>query len=373
MKTRKLGMPYYPSNAYQVVQTQFKSFPEYIEYCRQLIAASRLDMAGDDREKIINANAPFELNANTASRKGVLLIHGLYDSPCQMRSVGEAYAAQGYHVRAMLLPGHGTVPGDLLKINYQDWIAAAEYSLGSFKGVVDELVIAGFSTGGTLAIYLALLYPALINKIVLFAPALRLIPLLNYLAQFSGQSTWALPAKDWLTIENEIDYAKYSSFCVNSLVQTYRLGNFVRKLLQEKSLRVPSLWFVTQHDEVLDSKALLKLFKRYATKESELIYYSPEPVKFKDPRIKWESSQRPDAQVVDFSHVCLPISPAHKHYGVEGDFPALIRAELAKKGREAKRYGSLRNINLFSRASLVRLTYNPDFEACIKAALRKSS
>lgn len=371
MKTQKLGMAYHPSGVYDTIRTEFSSFSDYIHYSRDLISAARLDVAGDQREKILYANSPFELNAG--AKKAALFIHGLYDSPCEIESAARWYADRGYHVRALLLPGHGTVPGDLLSIRYQDWIASAEYGLRSFTEKYDEVCVAGFSTGGTLAIYLALLYPSLVSRLILFAPALRLIALLNYLAQFSKQSSFILPAADWLTIQAEIDFAKYSSFCVNSLVQTYRLGNIVRKMLQENALRVPSFWVVTQHDEVLETKTLLKLFRQYAGEQGRLIYYAPKAHDFKDARFEWRSSQRPESHIVDFSHVCLPVSPQHWHYGVEGDFLAMIRAQMAKKGKVIKRYGSLRNIDLFSRASLVRLSYNPDFSAMMNLSLASAS
>ena len=41
---------------------------------------------------------------------GALLVHGLTDGPYSMRTIGEGLRAGGYHVLALRLPGHGTVP-----------------------------------------------------------------------------------------------------------------------------------------------------------------------------------------------------------------------------------------------------------------------
>ena len=49
-----------------------------------------------------------------------------------MRDVGQHYAEQGYLVRCILLPGHGTIPADLLTTSPTEWLKATEFWRAQF-------------------------------------------------------------------------------------------------------------------------------------------------------------------------------------------------------------------------------------------------
>jgi hypothetical protein len=55
-------------------------------------------------------NHSYELVPAGEPRGSVLLMHGLSDSPYAMRGIAEVFQSQGFHVVALRLPGHGTVP-----------------------------------------------------------------------------------------------------------------------------------------------------------------------------------------------------------------------------------------------------------------------
>ena len=61
-----------------------------------------------------NWNRTFVLQPAGDPIGGVLLLHGLTDSPYSLRSFGRALAARGYRVVGLRLPGHGTAPSGLL-------------------------------------------------------------------------------------------------------------------------------------------------------------------------------------------------------------------------------------------------------------------
>jgi alpha-beta hydrolase superfamily lysophospholipase len=50
----------------------------------------------------------------------VLLLHGLTDSPYSMRALAELFAARGWYVVGLRLPGHGTAPAALTRVTWQD-------------------------------------------------------------------------------------------------------------------------------------------------------------------------------------------------------------------------------------------------------------
>ena len=69
----------------------------------------------------------------------MLLIHDLGDTPYEMRGLGQRFAAACYLVRAILLPGHGTVPGDLLAVDHRAWVEATRLGVASFAGQAERV------------------------------------------------------------------------------------------------------------------------------------------------------------------------------------------------------------------------------------------
>lgn len=68
-----------------------------------------LGSAADPEHRPVKWNHSFELPRQSAIG-GVLLLHGMSDSPYSMRALGTALNQHGYHVIALRLPGHGTAP-----------------------------------------------------------------------------------------------------------------------------------------------------------------------------------------------------------------------------------------------------------------------
>jgi carboxylesterase len=116
--------------------------------------------------------APFTLGPPPLAAAGrVLVLHGFTGSPWEVRPLGEALAARGFHVHAPLLPGHGGSPEALEDVTFQDWIAAAETALEAQPGPV---AVVGLSMGALLALLLAARRPGTVKGLVLLAPAVRL-------------------------------------------------------------------------------------------------------------------------------------------------------------------------------------------------------
>lgn len=110
--------------------------------------------------------------------KVFLFFHGFTAGPYQFEPLGEALFQEGYNVLAPLQPGHG-VAGEWDGDNppplsedpqvYQQFVL--EW-LQQAKPLGKQLIVGGYSTGGTLAAWLAQEYPQEIEKTLLFAPYL---------------------------------------------------------------------------------------------------------------------------------------------------------------------------------------------------------
>jgi esterase/lipase len=344
------------------------SFADYLAKTRDMIAEARLDLTPATASKIIAANAPYEYRPLSPARKGILLVHGLYDCPFLLQDLGKHFAAQGLLVRSILLPGHGTVPGDLLNVHHSEWIKAVDYGVDSLAQEVAQIFIAGFSLGGVLAVYKALCDKR-IQGLLLIAPALALQSqwLVGLLIRWQKWLQWRLPEQGWYVKRNfQKDYSKYESFCSNAAQQIYQLILKTKILLQQNTLSIPIFLTISAEDEVVCPKTCLTFFSANTHVNSRLLWYTPRPKIMQDSRIITKSSAIADKKIIDFSHICLPIAPSNSHYGVAGDYQSFLQYPDNQPPSNKEIFlGAVSRTNL-NRGVIQRLSYNPDFAAMLE-------
>lgn len=312
------------------------SFDDYVKAVIAAIAAPEQPwwtIPGESREERqdrIRLIAPHEWRPaqsacqNTAS-EGILLVHGLTDTPFVMRDLGNSLSAipgRCFLIRSILLPGHGTGPGDLLKVSFADWQAAFRYGLESFRHLVNEVHLVGFSTGAALALETALSprpsEPRIASVIVL-SPLVRVhdalarIPLVPRLYGWQAQYD---RGTRWLDIDPDQDFAKYESFPVNAAEQVILLGKQLGAR-PERRVSVPVFMVLAAEDQTVDPNAALEFFERRTSKELPnelLLYVRPELRAIYEQKLR---SIRDRTIFVDgdLSHIATPVAPDNPHYG----------------------------------------------------------
>jgi len=182
-----------------------------------------------------NLNASFVMDPGVKKTKGViLLLHGLTDSPYHMRALAKVFKKEGFYVLALRLPGHGTLPSELLDVTWQQWAKATNWGANQLRKIASErgdvpLYMGGFSTGGALIINYSL--KAINNtklkmpkKLFLFSPAVGVSKFATVSAWHKTLSWLAYFEKfKWLDILPEYDPTKYNSFTKNAGRQVYLL------------------------------------------------------------------------------------------------------------------------------------------------------
>ena len=202
--------------------------------------------AADPEKQDTNWNRSFELPAE-APAGGVLLLHGMSDSPYSLRTLGRRLNQRGYWVIGLRLPGHGTAPSGLLDVRWEDMAAAVRLGAAHLAAKVGSRPIhfIGYSTGAPLALDFAL--DALEGKaapvpagLVLISPAIGLHPAAA-LAVWKRRLS-AVPGLGglaWLLIEREFDPFKYNSFTTNAGEQVHRLTQSVAGRVEARARSHP--------------------------------------------------------------------------------------------------------------------------------------
>lgn len=338
--------------------TQFGSdFSEYLTRMRKIISDGRLDLTGDDAKDIVDENAPFELIPKKPNGKAVILTHGLYDSPFSMRDLAYYFVQEGYLVRSILLPGHGTVPGDLLRIHSRDWQNCLRFAIDVTSPLVDEIILAGYSLGSALSIILHTHSPK-VKAIVAIAPALKPLHPFAHITKIHNLFTWVSEkAKFYLRNRALISHVKYFSTPYHAAKHSIKMMKRARKT----ALTVPIFMAISADDETVSPISAKQYFIQNACDNSRYIFYTKTPSESTDPRMENRTSCYPEKNIADFSHSCLPIAPANPFLGEQGKFIDYVHYENAPKpfGRAVK-LGAISTYNL-THYVIQRLNYNPDY------------
>jgi len=172
-----------------------------------------------------NWNRSFELEVDSP-RAGVLMLHGLSDSPYSLRSLAKQLHERGAWVVGLRLPGHGTAPSGLVEVRWQDMAAAVRLAMRHLHRQAGEqpLYIVGYSNGGALAVHYALDaladsdLPA-VSRLVLLSPEIGVSPAAAFAVwQARIGHLLGLEKLAWNVILPEYDPFKYGSFAVNARV-----------------------------------------------------------------------------------------------------------------------------------------------------------
>ncbi|MGI3018001.1 alpha/beta hydrolase [Shewanella algae] len=230
-------------------------------------------------------NQSFEW-ANADAQFGLLLLHGMSDSPYAMHQFAEQFKGRA-HVLALRLPGHGTLPSGLVRLEWQDLAAAVRLASRHMSQVLNgkPLYVIGYSTGASLALNHELenLHsgrPTDYEKVVMLSPAIGLAPMAVG-AQWQSQLGYILGLEklSWNTISPEYDPFKYSSFAVNAGDVVYRLAQHNSQRLlalpEDKKRQLPPiLAFQSLVDDSVSTKAVLEnLFLQLPKGANELVIY----------------------------------------------------------------------------------------------------
>jgi alpha-beta hydrolase superfamily lysophospholipase len=247
----------------------------------------RKGSASDPQVRDPNWNRSFELPAE-APVGGVLLLHGMSDSPYSLRALGQELNKRHYWVVGLRLPGHGTAPSGLLDVRWEDMAAAVQLGVERLAQKVgkEPIHIIGYSTGAPLALNFTL--NALDGKtgpvpasLVLVSPAIGIHAAAAAAAWKRRMAVMpGLGGLAWLNIEPEFDPYKYNSFATNAGEQVHRLTRSVSGRIsslarsQRAGALPPILVFKSNADSTVSTDAVVtRLLGLLEPNRNELVLF----------------------------------------------------------------------------------------------------
>lgn len=249
--------------------------------CRQLLENERHIFESEYQQYYLegetkpqNIGQPYLLH-NPGSSRGVLLIHGLMAAPEEVREWADFLFSKGYTVYAPRMAGHGTSADDLSNRQMNEWVESVNRGHDILKTCCKHITVAGFSTGGAVALHQAINKPGAFEALISISAPLKFKKFSAHFARPVNNWNSALRLLDSVT-PTFIDTAKcrkefatnhadnphinYLRCPVSSIVEIQRLMKGVQKNLA--SLTVPTLIIHGTHDPKVDVKSARELFKR---------------------------------------------------------------------------------------------------------------
>lgn len=321
-------------------------------------------------------NTPSESRPATAPHKGILLVHGLGDAPGSFSDIIPVLTQQGFLVRTLLLPGHGTQPADLMAVSVDDWRRVVAEQATLLQREVPEVYLGGFSTGGNLVLEYALQHPD-IRGLVLFSPAIRSDERLDFLAPLLANFTdWLRPPRPGQPQQLATRYLRVPT---NGFAQYYYTSASVRRLLDQRPYDKPVLMVLAQHDSVLDTAAILAQFDHaFPHPDSRLIWYGTPPAQSVSDRVLVRPDRLPEWRISQFSHMSVLFSPDNALYGRMGTLPLCSNGPTSAQQRDCQNRAHVWYADWgYQEAGKthIRLTFNPyfDWQNDVMAGVLKST
>ncbi|MGL4981075.1 MAG: alpha/beta hydrolase, partial [Fusobacteriaceae bacterium] len=236
-----------------------------------------------------NLNRSYEMIPEKI-RGGVLILHGLSDSPYLTRDLAKIFYDRGFYVLALRYKYHGTHPGEMKKLHWKDFVDTAKFGSQMVKKKIENIpdskfFMAGYSTGAAVSLY----YTAKENledsnlpvpdKLFWYSPAMGINPA----AKFAFLDIWLSKIPyfkkfEWLDILPEYDSAKYNSFPKNAAVQVDKIVTKSKKAAidakSKNGMKFPPIYAYTSlEDATVNEWDLFQILGEIQDENGELTIF----------------------------------------------------------------------------------------------------
>jgi len=169
-----------------------------------------------------------------------------------------------------MLPGHGTSSKDLSVRNYNDWMDSVDRGHAILKTCCKKIIVAGFSTGASLALQSVILKPHDFEAVIAISAPLkfksfssRFAELLNGFNLFCNYLGMDNLAREFMKNEADNPHINYLRCPVSAFVQVKKLMKKVRRSLPD--IFIPALVIQAKNDPKVAPGSGSAIFKLLGT------------------------------------------------------------------------------------------------------------
>lgn len=245
----------------------------------KLVRWSDAALPRDPQTGIIAGAEPRTLGPEDA-RGAVLFIHGFAAAGDTFADLPEQAAAQGWRVRVMLLPGHGTSPFELRDTTADEYEQAVLDEIDALRAKHDTLVLVTHSMGGALATLAAAERD--IDGIVLGAPYFGItyrwyyvLPVETWIKAASPIIKWVYKGKLFLLVnrkEAKKEIFTYSWLPTASARALAEVGKKVARKDALEKVTCPVLLLHPTDDGAASPRSAQKAFDALRSEDKRLVW-----------------------------------------------------------------------------------------------------
>ncbi|MBI1320149.1 MAG: alpha/beta fold hydrolase [Candidatus Hydrogenedens sp.] len=231
----------------------------------------------DPETGIMHGFEPIVYNEDRTDR-AILFVHGFIGAPNNYGTLPKAAADAGWRVEAMLLPGYGTTPHAMEKIQYEDYHDALVEHFNVLRAECKVAVLMGHSLGGALSTLAAAeLHP---DGLILAGPYFGLTPYpaLDRAMYYGARAT--APVLRWLPTGdapiNDPSYAggssRYDWVASAAGVVAMQVCRRVHDTEPWNAIDCPLLLIHSKGDKVTNPAMSAEVFPKFASEDKELFW-----------------------------------------------------------------------------------------------------
>ncbi len=244
------------------------------------------------------------------SGKAILMVHGFVGSPNNFNDLPVRVAEAGWHVRVMLLPGHGTTPRNFETTPAEELEQAVANELDMLRNRFSTVVLLGHSMGGALATIIAARHR--VDALILVSPYYAVTHRWYYLLH---PETWARlmsPVVRWIyspphrqpvnRVEAREKIVSYHWIPTRGALTAMDLAARASGTAVKSGITMPTLLIHSSKDSITDPQRSASVFNAFPTKDKRTVW-----LQRSDHIVFWDFDQgEVNRSVVTFLHDIVP-------------------------------------------------------------------
>lgn len=235
-----------------------------------------LTYKNSDNLKPKKVGEPYFLQTDK-TKVGIIALHGFSSAPMEVNEMATYLNKKGFNVYAPRLRGHGTTPEDLQNRSWNEWYESLSRAIVIGTLLYDEVYIAGFSTGGLLALLSCKKKHSKLKGIICINAALKLndvrvktvIPAIEFWNELVESVDADRYKKEFLPNQAEYPEINYDKHYIKSINQLNGLMKKTSKYL--KHITLPTLIIQSSGDPVVNPKSAQVIYDKIQSEKKELM------------------------------------------------------------------------------------------------------